>query len=160
MHAKNEFYCVSASRVYFNPSEALAAGFKTLPFFELSPAEVLAVAERAFKLQISELKEITLSICDVLPAWKDLCRDISPLVGVTTSSFLDAVDSGIHKAAVFESDGLFIAIYGTDETWVVHSRPQAEEIFEFFRALLTLSKQNAEMLGWSKNFAPYFAGSK
>lgn len=159
MLPKSEFYHVNAPKVFFSPSDALAAGHKTLPFFELAPEEVLLAAEDAFGLKISELREADLSACDVLPTWKGFGGDVFQLQEISTRSFLSEVDTGMYHSAVFERDGLFIAIFGSDETWVVHTRPNCVEIFERFSDLLDNSKYNAELLGKSAVFAPYFAGA-
>lgn len=159
MLPKIEFYHVNAPKVYFSPSDALTAGYKTLPFFEIGPEQVLPIAEDAFGLEISELRDARLLACDVLPTWKGSGGDITQLKEISTRSFLSEVDAGWHPNAVFERDGLFIAFFGLDETWVVHARPNCAEIFEQFSDLLDNSKYNAELLGKSANFAPYFAGA-
>jgi hypothetical protein len=159
MLPKIEFYRVNAPKVYFSPSDALAAGCKTLPFVEIEPELVFLIAENSFGIEISELKDAYLSACDVLPTREGSCGDISQLKEISTRSFLNELDAGYNPNAVFEGNGLFIAIFGTDETWLVHSRPNCDEIFEQFSHLLDYSKNNVELLRKSAIFAPYFAGA-
>ena len=159
MPPKIEFYCVDAPKVYFSPPEALVAGYKTLPFFEIGPEKVLPIVENAFGVEIPELRYAHLSICDVLPTCIESYGNISQLKAISTQLFIGEVDSGGHSTAIFEGNGFFIAISGSDETWVVHKRPNCADIFEQFSALLDDSKSNAELLGKSAIFAPYFSGA-
>lgn len=159
MRPKIEFYRIIAPEVYFSPSAALAAGYKTLPFFEVGPEQVLAIAEDAFGHEISELREADLSVCDVLPTWRGSGSDISELKEISAQSLLSELDAGGYLNAIFEKDGLFIAIFGSDETWLVHARADSAAIFEQFSYLLGHSKRNAELLGKTAIFAPYFAGA-
>lgn len=158
MPPKAEFYRVNAPKVYFSPSDAIAAGYNALPFVELTPEEVLPIAEKAFGMKIAELRDAHLSVCDVLPTWNSSVGDIDQLKIVSTGSFFRAIDAGEYQSALFERDGVFIAIFGTDVTWVVHARPNFE-ILEQFKNLLAYSKYNAEMIGRSAVFASYFADS-
>ena len=159
MSAEIDFYRVAAPKVYFNPSGALASGYKTLVFVEMSPHHVLSIAEKAFGLEISKLRDADPIVCDVWPKGAGPGGNISELKQISAQSFYRKVDDGFYSTAVFEQDALFIAVFGSDATWVVHARLHCSEIFDQFSDLLAMSKSNAEVLGKSAILAPYFAGA-
>lgn len=159
MSTQTEFYRVKGSKVYFSPDEALAAGYKTLPFVELFPGEVLEIVQDAFQLEISALREAQPLICDVLPTLEGEREHIVQLKEISARHLISELDAGHYLTAIFESDELFIAIFGSDETWVIHSRQRSAEIFRRFSELLDFSRHNAEVLGRSAIFAPYFDGA-
>ena len=149
--------CGSALAVY--PNRAKQHLHFVYPLIEINPRFIIEILHRAISFNLNEVSLCPISIVLSLngSGWNARAgEELGKFPSVCWDEFVADLDSGGYAEGFFINEKIFIALLGTDETWLILNSEITRKPPDGLDLLIDISVQNAMVMGIDRLVRSYF----